>query len=257
VTTTTTDPLTSDPEVREAQAALLAHPVYERVSDFEDLQVFMEHHVWAVWDFFTFAKRLQREVTCVELPWTPPADRASAFFVNEIVLGEESDELPDGGHASHFELYLMAMSEVGADSSSIERFIGNLPTRADVFAALAAHRQELPGLVYSFLERDFDLALNGKPHEVAAAFYLGREDAIPGMFERLLAALPSTPPLDGLRYYLERHIELDGDEHGPLAAQLVANLVRGDETRQEEARRAALRALHARMLLWDGVIGAI
>ena len=106
--------------------ALLNHPIYREVNSLGRLREFMQLHVFAVWDFMSLVKRLQGELTCNRLPWTPPARAHIARFTNEVVLGEESDLGPDGQPISHFELYLRAMDEIGADSTEIRGFIAQL-----------------------------------------------------------------------------------------------------------------------------------
>jgi hypothetical protein len=54
-------------------------------------------------------------------------------------------------------------------------------------------------------------------------------------------------------YYLKRHTQLDAETHGPLALQLVAALCDKDAHREQEARRAAEKALESRIVFWDGV----
>jgi hypothetical protein len=53
------------------------------------------------------------------------------------------------------------------------------------------------------------------------------------------------------QHYLDRHITLDHDEHGPLALRLLASLCDGDPTREAEA--VGVAAIQARIALWDGV----
>jgi hypothetical protein len=64
-------------------------------------------------------------------------------------------------------------------------------------------------------------------------------------------ALDSAPTF---KHYLDRHITLDHDEHGPLALRLLAALCAGDRTREEEALRVGVEAIEARIALWDGVL---
>jgi hypothetical protein len=86
----------------------------------------MQIHVFAVWDFMSLVKRLQSELTCNSLPWMPPVRSRIARFANEVVLGEESDLGPDGKPVSHFELYLRAMDEVGADRTLVRGFMAQI-----------------------------------------------------------------------------------------------------------------------------------
>src|SRR5437762_1475238 len=118
------------------RAALSCHPVYREIDGPAALRLFMEHHVFAVWDFMSLLKALQRRLCCNDVPWLPPADHASARLVNEIVLAEESDEDGSGGFVSHFALYVRAMARCGADTSTVERFLDELRRGSPLTAAL-------------------------------------------------------------------------------------------------------------------------
>jgi hypothetical protein len=162
------------------RAALLSHPIYETVRDRVALQKFMAAHVFAVWDFMALLKSLQRRLTCVEVVWTPPCSRVAARLVNEIVLGEESDEVGPGLTMSHFELYLQAMREAGADTTPIETFVALIRTGASPSPSLAIAGP--PRFVRDFVEGTLTLATTGEVEELAAAFLLGREDLVPRCF---------------------------------------------------------------------------
>ena len=116
---------------------LQEHPIFLEINSFPQLQHFMQNHVFAVWDFMTLTKRLQQDLTCIRLPWLPPTDPQAARLINEIVLDEESDLRLGDGHSSHFELYLEAMREVGACTTTIERFIALQREGASLDSALA------------------------------------------------------------------------------------------------------------------------
>ena len=133
-------------ELREKIAplreALLDHSICTEVDSLDRLRQFMQIHVFAVWDFMSLVKRLQNEVTCRRLPWLPPIRAQVARFANEVVLGEESDVGPDGKAASHFELYLAAMDEVGADTAVARSLMKKTSTRR----AVAGGTQRTSGL---------------------------------------------------------------------------------------------------------------
>ncbi|HEX4353195.1 MAG TPA: DUF3050 domain-containing protein [Polyangiales bacterium] len=213
------------------------------------LRCFMESHVFAVWDFMSLVKTLQQRLTCVRTPWHPPADALSARLINEIVLVEETDELGDGQYASHFDLYLTAMEEVGANTRPIRTFLSALRGGSSIAAALA--RTDIQHATKAFVMNTMS-TINRDTHEVAASFVLGRESVIPLMFEQVLS---TTSAIDApsFRFYLQRHIEVDGEDHGPAGWRLLERLCGGDANRWIEAEASAKRALYSRRALWDGV----
>lgn len=243
-------------DTSDLRTRLFEHPIYGNVNGLGRLREFMRNHVFAVWDFMSLLKRLEREVAGCDVPWLPPADPQLARFVKEIVLGEECDADGCGGYASHFDLYLAAMDDVGADRRPIETLLERL--RAGRSAAVAFEGLDLPASTREFVLGNLRLAAEGQPHEVAAAFCYGREDVIPEMFRRLTRALEADGHrLDRLTYYFQRHIELDGDDHGPAAQRLVDRLCAGDAARIAEATAAARNAIEARIRLWDGILEAM
>src|SRR5882672_1194731 len=153
--------------------AVRSHALYAQVTDDRSLRALMRKHVFAVWDFQSLLKALQRKVTCVDVPWSPTADPEARRLVNEIVLDEESDETPWGGHLSHFELYHRAMVECCADTGPIDAFGAALRDGGTVDAALASAR--VASGVTNFVQTTLRIAQLGRPHEIAAAFSFGRE----------------------------------------------------------------------------------
>jgi hypothetical protein len=244
-------------QLQPARQRMVDHPVYRRIETLADLRVFMEHHVYAVWDFMSLLKALQRELTCVELPWVPKGNPATRRLINDIVLEEETDLDPEGQPTSHFELYLRAMQEAGADTAPAHRLLAALADGASVPAALAA--AQAPASVQEFVKHTFGVITAGQPHAIAAAFTFGREDVIPDMFRSLIADLGQRFPgqLDTFTYYLNRHIELDEDHHAPLAHQMVRDLCGADATRWHEATEVAQQGMAARVALWDGIAAAL
>lgn len=244
-------------EIEGCREALLGHRLYRELSRVQDLSVFMEYHVFAVWDFMSLLKALQMKLTCVGVPWLPTEHPRVRRLVNEIVLGEESDSTPAGEAGSHFELYLQAMREAGADTARIEKFILLLQADTPVFIAL--EQSGVPVVVAEFVRHTFAVIERGQTHEIAAAFTYGREDLIPEMFNRLVRQLEQQFPerLGTLRYYLDRHIELDGDEHGAMGREMVELLCGDEPKKSQEARAAAVESLEARIALWDGIADAI
>ena len=243
-------------QLTEQQHSIHQHRVFRRLQQPRDLQTFMSWHVFAVWDFMTLVKRLQRELTVTELPWTPPASAQAARLINDIVLGEESDLAPDGSAISHYELYLQAMQEVGADNSAIVQFVQRIQAGIDV--DLALNDPAIPQPLRHFVQHTLGVARHGSLPEVLGNFFFGREDVIPRMFQSLLEQWrirQDDAPV--FVYYLQRHIELDSDQHGPAARQLIEEICGDDPQVLQQLVQAAAAAIEARRRLWDALADSI
>ena len=244
--------------LQELRTRLDGHPVYQAVATLPALQTFMSHHVYSVWDFMSLLKDLQQRVAPAGAPWLPLGDPLLRRFINELVLEEETDEAPgpsgEKGYASHFELYLQAMGDIGADTARPLAFLDAVRAKG-VDAALAT--ADIPEPARRFMRTTFGFIATGKAHVVGAALALGREHIIPPMFRALLAKMGyDATKAPRFHYYLERHIHLDEDFHAPMSLRLLESLCGGDAARQAEALAAARQAMEARIAFWSDV-GAV
>ena len=239
--------------IEPVRNTLLAHPVYSQIQDLQGLQRFSETHVFAVWDFMSLLKSLQIGLTSVTLPWVPVGNADTRYLINEIVLGEESDVDEAGNRISHFELYLKAMQQMGASTNVIETIIDQINTGIKVQDAIEG--AQLPKQVKDFLKFTFDISFNAPLHVKAAVFTFGREDLIPSMFMKILDKIYVDAPdkVSIFKYYIERHIEIDGDHHSHLALDMVSRLCGSDASKWEEATVASVKALALRIGLWDAI----
>jgi hypothetical protein len=234
---------------------LLNHPVYEQIQSIQELNIFMEHQIFAVWDFMSLVKALQRELTCVEVPWVPKGSPIVRKLINEIVLGVETDTDPDGRPASHYELYLDAMEDTCADTSAMKDLIREISFGKTVPAALA--NLSVPEAVKNFVQFSFDTIARSKVHEIASLLTFGSEDLIPEDFCRHVEDLDPQQQVTGLVYYLEHNIKVVAGDYGPMAMQMMVELCGEDETKWEESGIAAVRALEHRVALCDEISSCI
>jgi Protein of unknown function (DUF3050) len=240
--------------VQPIRDKILAHSMYTALNDLPAVVAFMEHHVFAVWDFMSLLKSLQRQLTCVRVPWVPEGPSTSRRLINEIVLVEESDSL-GGGYISHFELYLSGMRGAGADTGPIEAFVDRLRSGATVAEALAGDGISAPAA--EFVGTTWRIISEAPLHCQAAAFAFGREDLIPDMFDRVMRLDRHAEALADFRDYLERHIEVDGEQHTPMAMQMLVDLCGDDRDKWDECAVTLSVTLEARLALWDAVAGRL
>jgi Protein of unknown function (DUF3050) len=219
--------------IQSQKDQLLQHSLYEKVKTIEDLHTFLENHVFAVWDFMSLLKALQEKLTCTTTPWLPTGNPETRYLINEIVLAEETDLTLDGKRLSHFEI---------------------VNQTKNIFVSIK--KSDLHPNVKAFLDFTFRIIDEGKPHKIAAAFTFGREDLIPSMFTEILRNFQTNFPetnLDKLVYYFERHIELDADEHGPMAMKMITELCGTNESKWKEIQEVSTEALEKRIGLWNAI----
>jgi len=228
-------------EVNSKLNYLANHQIYQYLNSLEAIDIFMRHHVFAVFDFMSLLKSLQNQITYTLVPWKPSRySWKMVRMINEIVLAEESDLDRLGNPTSHFDLYIKAMSEVGADSWEIFNFIEH-----------NCNVNLLKPGVREFVDYNLTVARSGALVEVAGVFFYGREHLIPEMFASALQVLDRKEKLcPTFCYYLKRHVDVDRQEHGPLARECFAYLC-DTEAKKFKALLAALKALYLREQLWD------
>ena len=233
---------------------LLTHSLYEKVKTIDDLNCFLENHIYAVWDFMSLLKALQNKLTCTTTPWLPVGNPEVRYLINEIVVAEETDMALDGSRQSHFEMYLDAMQQCGANTIPVGIFLENVKNTQNIFVSIK--QSDLHPNVKAFLDFTFRVIEEGKSHKIAAAFTFGREDLIPSMFTEILKNFQTNFPetdLSKLIYYFERHIELDADEHGPMAMQMVTELCGNSKQKWKEVEDVSIQALEKRIGLWNAI----
>ena len=242
-------------EIESLRQELKSHRLYEQLETIEDIKIFTQDHVFAVWDFMSLLKALQIELTCVSIPWVPRKKGKLTQFINEIALAEESDVDLSGESKSHFEMYLDAMGRMGSDTQKIEIFMSKITQNMPVSEALDF--AEVPDAVKNFVKVTFDTIYSNDAHKIASAFTFGREDLIPDMFIEIIQQTHEQESFEDFLYYLNRHVELDGDSHGPLSLEMIVELCGDDQQKWSEVLATAKASLEVRISLWDYIADTI
>lgn len=231
---------------------LLSHKIYSSIKTIDDLHLFMENHVFAVWDFMSILKTLQKKLTCTDIPWTPKGGGTPARLLNEIVTEEETDIDIYGEYKSHFEMYYQSMNEAGANTKKIESFLTNIDSGVDQ----ALIKSDAPKPAANFVKTTFSMLENAPVNVVASMFTFGREEVIPNMFRSIISKIDKDfkGRLKNFIYYLDRHIGVDEDEHGPAALKMIKVLCGNDEEKWKEAAQAAKMTMNARIVFWNEIL---
>lgn len=239
-------------EIRRVTIELQNHSLYKSVRTMEDVKTYMGHQVWCVWDFMALLKSLQKGLLNNDIEWLPPYDGSIGAFIYEILLTEETDITDSGsGHSSHFETYVKAMRQAGANTKPIDTFIANLKAGKGFDESVKG--TDIPDAALDFVRNTLKHA-HAELHKAVSVFCISREGIIPGMFTTFLSNFNLENNLSTFRWYLKRHIEVDSDSHGPLSVKLFKMVVGNEAERLNEALEAALNALYARIKFLDSIL---
>ena len=234
---------------------LYNHPVFKEIKSIEDCRVFMEHHIYAVWDFMSLVKKVQSIFAPTRTPWMPSQHKKYRRFINEIIIAEESDKLEDGRVMSHCEMYLEAMREINASTKKFKGFLKIIRSKG---LEHALSDKAIPKIAKNFMRHTFQITHSKKPHVIISSFSYGRENIIPGMFQKILDGNQLDQKLIPMfREYLNKHIELDGDHHGPMAKEMVKLACAENKIKLAEAEQAAMDSIQARITFWDGLLDVL
>jgi len=242
-------------KINPLKQQLLNHDLYKYIETPDDLRIFTQHHVFEVWDSMSLVKCLQQKLTNINVPWTPRQSPKLTYFINDMVLAEESDVNLNGKRQSHFEMYLQAMEELKASTFDIHKFIEQVDHGTDIFLVISA--SELPEPVKSFLIFTFNTIYHEQLHQVAAAFVFGREELIPDTFCEILGEIEEKFPeenISNLKYYFQRRLDIDRDIHRPMAIQLIEDICQNHSDLWQNVEEVAVNALHKRLNLWNGIL---
>jgi hypothetical protein len=239
--------------IKPVRQKLINHDLYRFIETPDDLRLFTQYHIYAVWDFMSLAKALQQKLSCVNVPWLPSKNSSEyTYLINDIVLAEESDINIYGQRQSHFEMYIDAMKDLNGSTEEINKFLEQLEHGTDIFLVISA--SDLPKPVKSFLIFTFNTIFNEGTPEILSAFTFGREDLIPDMFTEIIGSIQQKFPKENIekfKYYFDRHIEIDADEHGPMALKMIESFCGDDLNKWKSVENTALKSLEKRLDLWD------
>jgi hypothetical protein len=99
--------------------------------------------------------------------------RDNRYLINEIVVGEESDMDMFGKRKSHFEMYVDAMIQSGANIKSINSLVSEIKSGIPIQDAIK--HSYVPHSAQNFMQFTFGVIERNKPHLMASVFTFGRE----------------------------------------------------------------------------------
>ena len=198
-------------QIKPLRDQLMDHPLYISIREKEDLRIFMEGHVYAVWDFASLINGLCTRLT--HLGDHSELDNESLLALLSAITnqGPETEGKPFG----LFSDYRNAMQLAGASTFEIDDLVNRV--RQGTPPERAILDSKLPGYVVQFLDHTFSILRENNLVVMAATFAFGRGGLIPELFSRMVdkRVQEGDESLTGLQAYLNGYIEV-GSETGTL-----------------------------------------
>lgn len=141
------------------------------------------------------------------------------------------------------------MTNAGADSSGIEEFLRHVEcVRAPDLAVVL---EGVPEASSRFMKTTWEVIRTQPIHCRAAAFAFGREDLTPEMFEHVVSIDDHGGGLGTFVDYLSRRIEVDGEQHTPMAMLMLVTLCGDDGAFPREGGHAVIdHAASVSLAVW-------
>lgn len=236
-------------ELKGLRRKLAKHRLYKSLHKVEDIQEFAEHHVFAVWGSMSLLKVLQQQLTNTKIPWSPVPNPVLARLINEMVLTEESGINEQGLAQSHFEMYVDAMQEIGADTSQIHQFVQLIYAGATVDYAM--NQIKIDRKISHFIVYIFNIIKTGKTHLIAASLILSRTDIPSKIFLEILT--DTEQDAHKWKYCLTHHAEFNPGQYGTSSLELIAELCGKNKKDWQEVIEVAKHALNQKIILWNRI----
>ncbi len=239
-------------EISELRNQLQNHKLYNSLKSIDDIKVFMEYHVFAIWSFALLLNNLQINMTEVRTSSISLEKSTDSVLINETVLEEEIETNKVSQTQSHFEIYFDAMRQADARTNEINNFIKLIQFNNSVNYSL--NKTNIDKRVADFVKFSFSVTKTNKPHLIASALIFGQEEVIPGMFIEILRNVDSENKFyNKLKYYLQGHIDLDIDKQRPLSIKIVSEICNNNQQKWDETITIAKQSLEKRIALWDAI----
>ncbi|WP_081210590.1 DUF3050 domain-containing protein [Salegentibacter sediminis] len=185
------------------------YPIHHYINNKQQLQVFMEHQVFAVWANMSLLNSLKEEFTKTTNPWLPIGDPDLRYLINKIILQEESARNYSGNHQSKFEIYLDAMAATGANTENITNFLRHVSHGTDIFLIIAASK--MPIRIKRFIKTIFDIISEGKSHKIATAFVYSQAGISALNLIKTILEIEKETTIDLKLYKYYLHLEAESD----------------------------------------------
>lgn len=244
-------------EIEDLKSELAAHCLYTKLQHMEDIHIFMEHHVFAVWDFMSLAKALQLHLDATQVIEKQTDNSKILGFVNGILTGGETDPNKKEIVLSHLEMYLELMDEIGANTTNIKKLIASSAAGLDIHEAMQiAQLTDEQQRILNFTQT---IIATNEIHKIAVAATLVPEGMISNRF---LKILKETEERDNLlvpkfKNYLNRYKAIDGNDYGLLSLEMVTHFCDSDGKKWVDILDIAMKTLSHRIYLWDAIVDEI
>ena len=240
---------------------LINHKIYGQISDMRKTKIFMESHVFSVWEYLTMLKALQRELATRDISFLHENVPDLPYLINQIVLNEEIEEESRGEYLSAmglYQLYINSMDEIGADSNPIKYFVDCIKVNKNwnnTIRDTITRFDNIPIQTYEYLNYNLKMIELSEIHELAGIFFFGREDINSKFILLIKSNIEHEKSLSNLKNIIKRHVDDDSKNKNPILGEYINNILcKDDDKKWKKVEISVIEAIKKRIELWDGML---